>query len=373
MAPGSVVDIHTHIYPPSYIQLLKSRQTLPYIRTFADHPNSPRLIILPGENEGPSTSRGRPVGPEYWDIGAKLAFMDAHGIATSVISLANPWLDFLPADEAPQMAKQINDEIETLCAQRPGRLFFFAALPLSASTAAITAEVERVARLKHCRGVILGTSGLGQGLDDPALELVWAALQEARLMVFLHPHYGLPASVYGPRGSEYGHVLPLALGFPLETTIAVTAMYLSRLWDRLPELKFLLAHSGGTIPFLIGRIQSCIQHDGHLMATGSTPRKSLREVLRENVYLDAVTYGDVGLNAAIQAVGKDKVMFGTDHPFFPPLTGDKEWLSVRTNYDAIGAAFKGSESDRDLVLGGNAIRILGLDLKKPEEPASRIS
>lgn len=309
-----IVDVHTHIYPPTYVELLRSRTTVPYIRTFPDAPNSARLIILPGEDDPsmPSTSRGRPIGPEYFDIKQKIAFMDQHRIDTSVISLANPWLDFLSKEEAGAAARKINDDVEALCAQHEGRLYAFGTLPLSADTATIVAEIKRLKGLKHMRGVIMGTSGLGKGLDDPELDPVYAALQEHEQLIFLHPHYGLPASVYGPRASEYGHVLPLALGFPLETTIAVTRMLLSGVWDRFTGLNVLLAHSGGTLPFLAGRIESCIAHDGHLMREGRIAgRRSVWDVLKTNVYLDAVVYSEVGLRAAVEASGADRLLFGT--------------------------------------------------------------
>jgi aminocarboxymuconate-semialdehyde decarboxylase len=308
-----IVDIHTHVYPPKYMDLLRSRTTVPYVRTFPDAPDSARLIILPGEDDPstPSTSRGRPIGPEYFDIKQKIAFMDLHHIDKSVISLANPWLDFLPSEEAGEAAQKINDDVNEQCALYPGRLYFFGTLPLSSTAETIVKEIERLSTLKYARGVIMGTSGLGQGLDDLKLDPVYAALQKHEQLIFLHPHYGLPASVYGPRASEYGHVLPLAMGFPLETTIAVTRMLLSGVWDRFTKLNVLLAHSGGTLPFLAGRIESCIMHDGHLKQHGKTEkRRDVWDILKTNIYLDAVIYSDVGLNAALQASGADRLMFG---------------------------------------------------------------
>ncbi|PVH95502.1 uracil-5-carboxylate decarboxylase [Periconia macrospinosa] len=360
-----VVDIHTHIYPPSYVSLLRSRTTVPYVRTFEDAPDSSRLIILPGEDDPstPSTSRGRPIGAEYYDIAQKIAFMDQHKIDKSVISLANPWLDFLPKEEAGEAAKKLNDDVNDICAGYPGRLYAFATLPLSADTATIVSEIERLKGLKYVRGVIMGTSGLGKGLDDTELDPVYAALEKTQQMIFLHPHYGLPTSVYGPRGNEYGHVLPLALGFPLETTIAVSRMLLSGVWDRFQKLNVLLAHSGGTLPFLAGRLESCVKHDGHLKKAGKTEnRRDVWDILKTNIYLDAVIYSDVGLKAAVDASGADRLMFGTDHPFFPPLEEDaEEWHSVNANYTAISSAFAGNDRAAQDVLGNNAIRILGLD------------
>ena len=308
-----IVDIHTHIYPPTFVSLLRSRTTVPYIRTFPDAPDSSRLIILPGEDDPttPSTSRGRPIGPQYWDIAEKVAFMDTHKIDISVISLANPWLDFLPAEEAGDAAKRINDDVDGLCAKYPGRLYAFGTLPLSAPVETVVKEVERLAGMKHMRGIIMGTSGLGKGLDDPALHPIYAALEKHEQVIFLHPHYGLPGSVYGPRANEYGHVLPLALGFPLETTIAVTRMLLSGVWDRFQKLQVLIAHSGGTLPFLAGRIESCIKHDGHLKKEGKLEgRRPVWDVLKKNIYLDAVIYSEVGLKAAVDASGSDRLLFG---------------------------------------------------------------
>ena len=354
-----VVDIHTHVYPPSYIALLKSRNSIPYIRAFPPSKDL-RLVILPAEDTE-STSRGRPVGPNYYDIANKISFMDTHHIDISVISLANPWLDWLPPDEAAPAAQSINDEVELICAQHPGRLFFFAALPLSASADVVLAEISRLKSLPHVRGIILGTTGLGAGLDDPSLLPIYKALAAASLPIFLHPHYGLPSTVWGPRASEYGHVLPLALGFPLETTIAVTRMILSGTFMQVPDLQVILAHSGGTLPFLAGRIESCIEHDSHLKAENKlgAGRKTVWEILKNNVYLDAVIYNEVGLTAAVQASGQDRVMFGTDHPFFPPLDGEKEWASVGTNVEAVKHAL-GSGETAAMAMGGNAMRVLNL-------------
>lgn len=88
-------------------------------------------------------------------------------------------------------------------------------------------------------------------------------------------------------------------------------MLLSGVWDRFPKLDILIAHSGGTLPFLAGRIESCIAHDAHLKKKGKTTnRRNVWEILQNNIYLDAVIYADVGLKAAIDASGADRLMFG---------------------------------------------------------------
>ncbi|KAK5652483.1 hypothetical protein OQA88_10385 [Cercophora sp. LCS_1] len=374
-APGTrVVDIHTHMYPPAYIKILESRTTIPLVRTFPGS-SDPRLVLLSAEEplleaaskeEKPSILPGRPLTKHYASLDQKIHFMDTHGVTTSIISLANPWLDFLPPADASQHAHTTNTSFSTMCALHPGRLYFFASLPLSAPVPDILASIAHAASLPYCRGIILGTSGLGNGLDDPLLLPIFTALASASLPIFLHPHYGLPNSVYGPRAEagEYGHVLPLALGFPMETTIAVTRMYLAGVFDAVPELRMVLAHSGGTLPFLAGRIESCVEHDAFLKkGQQGQPRRTVWEVLKTQIYLDAVVYSEVGLKAAIEAAGgQDRLMFGTDHPFFPPVGDgadeDGEWESVGWNVKAVEEAL--GEDVRG-VMGENAVRVFGLE------------
>jgi predicted TIM-barrel fold metal-dependent hydrolase len=209
------------MFPPSLVELLRSRKEIPYLRNFG---GEERMVILPSEDASTSMSRGRPFGPDYYDTSRKLEFMETHGIDISVLSLANPWLDWVASDAAAETARMVNDDFEAVCASHPGKLYTFGTLPLSGTVKEVVAEISRLKTLKYCRGVVMGTSGFGHGLDDLGLEEVWAALEKEEMMLFLHPHYGLPGEVFGPRAGEYGHVLALAMGFPMETTIAVTRM-----------------------------------------------------------------------------------------------------------------------------------------------------
>lgn len=373
-----VIDVHTHTYPPSYIDLLASRTTVPYIHR-PSNGSDPRLIILSSDDDPskPIEKRGRPVDASYSSWDAKCEFMRIHNIDISVVSLANPWLDWVPSDVALETARNINNDLEEACKSQNGRkdssqrLFAFASLPLSARPDDIVSEIDRLETLPHVKGIILGTSGLGSGLDDPAIDPLWSALERTGTMIFLHPHYGLPEAAFG--GSEViarsGHVLPLALGFPLETTIAVTRMYLAGVFDRFPNLKMLLAHSGGALPFLAGRIQSCVEHEREFVANGGEkqgPVRGIWDVLKTNIWLDAVIYGKAGLKAAIEAAGPDgidRLMFGTDHPFFPSLgdTADGKWPSVTSNYAAIEGIGL-TQAAVNGVLGENAANVLGIKI-----------
>jgi aminocarboxymuconate-semialdehyde decarboxylase len=153
--------------------------------------------------------------------------IEAHSVG---FSSANPWLDPLSAPEASKLAGELNEELEGYCASSPKstfpgtehlkRLYGLGLLPIvpQASLSDILGVITQIKNLPHLRGVIMGTRGLGKGLDDDRLEEIWEALAQSGLVVFLHPHYGVGGgSEWGPK--ENGHVLPLALGFPMETAI----------------------------------------------------------------------------------------------------------------------------------------------------------
>lgn len=148
-----------------------------------------------------------------------------HVLITPLSSTANPWLDFLPAPQAHTLASELNNDLEEYCSTAPSvsssqikRLYGFGLLPLvpEITTSALLDIVTQIGELPHLRGLIMGTRGIGKGLDDEALDPIWAAIEKAGLVVFLHPHYGVDGSAWGDK--DNGHVLPLALGFPFETT-----------------------------------------------------------------------------------------------------------------------------------------------------------
>ncbi|KAF7292318.1 Amidohydrolase 2 [Mycena chlorophos] len=381
---SKLVDIHTHIYLPRYTALLRSRSSVPRILTttspLTGAPED-RLLILDHEPSG-----GRPVGPQYWARDEKLRFMNTHGIDVSLVSSANPWLDFLPPSEAQTLASQLNDDLEEYCAGSPTladsptlkRLYGFGLLPLvpGIPVPALLETVQQISKLPHLKGIIMGTRGIGSGLDDESLDPVWDALSQAGLVVFLHPHYGVEATAWGPK--DNGHVLPLALGFPFETTIATTRLILSGVFDRFPTLRLLLAHSGGALPQLSSRLASCIDHDP---IVASRLKHDARFYLGQ-LYFDAVAYGpeeigfvsDViaransfsastkgsGFISADRRLGSKRMLFGTDHPFFPPLNSTEKWRSVVENLQAIDAVSGWGQEEKDSVRGNNALALFGL-------------
>ena len=160
-------------------------------------------------------------------------------------------------------------------------------------------------------------------------------------------------------------------------------MILAGVLDRHPSLRLLLAHSGGTLPQLSSRLASCIIHDPVVAAR---LKHDARWYLGR-LWFDAVCYGSEELEFVASTIGRasrfagkgaahqhastaterkegsKRLLWGTDHPFFPPIgenAQDEKWLSVVENLDAIKAVGAWGEEDKSGVRGGNAIDLFGL-------------
>lgn len=114
------------------------------------------------------------------------------------------------------MATLLNKDLNDVCQQESLKFYGFGVLPNNDADSCVK-EMENISQLPKLKGVIMGTIGVGKGLDDPQLIPVFEAAAKHGLLIFLHPHYGVSNELFG--GLDNGHVLPLALGFPFETTI----------------------------------------------------------------------------------------------------------------------------------------------------------
>ena len=333
----TVVDVHSHLYPRVYLDLLRARTTIPRV---TGAPDEERFVIFPEEEaEGPTG--GRRFGPEFWDVGEKLAYMDAAGIDRSVVSLGNPWLDPLAPAEGLAAAKIVNGAFAQLEHDTRGRIVGLGVLPPGEVEAAV-GVLNEVAETPTLHGVISGPRICGRPLDDPALDPVWSAFERTGLTLFLHPRDGAAIDDL----SGYGHALPLAIGFPFETTIAVARLLFGGVLHRFPGLKVLAAHGGGALPFLAARFDVGWRSDE--VARRRLPVEPSEAV--RGLYLDAVVYHPRALAATADLVGTRQMAFGSDHPFFSG--------SLRQSLAAVRSAFpNGKAAD---VLGGTAAELFRL-------------
>ena len=200
----------------------------------------------------------------------------------------------------------------------------------------------------------MSTNGFGNGLDDKDLITIFKEIEKHDLFVFLHPHYGVGVEHF----TDSGHALFLALGFPMETTICVSRMITSGALDKMPKLKLLVAHAGAALPSLIGRLDSCVEHDH---AIGNRLEHAPTDYLKR-MYFDAISYSTPAMEHLIKIVGEDRIMFGTDNPFFPPMGVDAdkvcehEWPSTTKVWTTLDEL---DDSISRKIVRENAIRIFG--------------
>ena len=297
-----VIDIHSHLYPRPYIELLKQRDHIPRVVT---RNGIEKFVIFP-EEDGPHGVGGRSIGPEFWDLDLKLEFMDKVGIDRTVVSLGNPWLDPFQGSTGEEAARMVNRFMADCEATTSGRVVGLGVVPANSVDSAIS-EASAIAAIDGLHGLVLGPRVAGLTFDDPALEPFWAEIQSLGLPVFVHPKDGVALDAL--RG--YRHVLPVGLGFPMETTIAIARLVLGGVLHRFPDLRLMLAHGGGCLPYLAGRLDAAWRSDPAVEKQLPLPPSAYLRRLR----LDALVYYGGAFSAAMQLVGAERLMFGSDHPF----------------------------------------------------------
>jgi predicted TIM-barrel fold metal-dependent hydrolase len=117
--------------------------------------------------------------------------------------------------------------------------------------------------------------------------------------------------------------------------------------DRFQGIKLVLAHGGGTVPFLAGRLDSCVAHDESIKQPQSKPSDALSRAI-----FDAVVYSDKALRLVVDFAGDDSVVFGTDHPF--------SISEANTVLGTIDSLANNDDKLRSALRGANAARLLRL-------------
>lgn len=171
-------------------------------------------------------------------------------------------------------------------------------------------EVKRAMDRFPFRAAMIPSTAGGQPLDAPVFEPLWALIEELGLLVFLHPTSAVSSDRFGLYGV---HVL---VGWPFETTLAVTRLIFEGVMERHPKLKIVLSHGGGNLVFLRGRLDSAYFAEGweanpYYRANISQPPSSFLD----RIYYDTCTLSQESNRFVIDTMGADRVVFGSDYPF----------------------------------------------------------
>ncbi|MDE0169015.1 MAG: amidohydrolase family protein [bacterium] len=330
------IDVHTHFYPASYLTALEQRRDIP--RVYLDGAVR-RFVIFPEEDADPRI--GRPIEDGWCTVAGKVGFMDEKAISRSVISLGNPWMEPFEGQQGIELTRVVNEELGALEQMTGGRLVGLGALPAT-GVEDVLAEIAAIDRHPSLRGIVTGPRIAHLRLDDPDLEAVWTELEARQLPVLLHPQDGIALDLL----EGYGHVLPVGVGFPMETTAVVSRLVFGGVLHNHPDLKMIVSHGGGTLSALVGRLDAAWRSDE--IGRSRLPEPPSRSVAR--LYVDAITYAPGPLHASIAMVGSERVMYGTDHPF--------SIEDAEATADAMGTI---DEITRESTFAGNASVLFRLD------------
>ncbi|MEE8302171.1 MAG: amidohydrolase family protein, partial [Candidatus Tectomicrobia bacterium] len=205
------------------------------------------------------------------------------------------------------LCQAYNDEVAAVVRAHPEKFVALAAVPLQDVPAAID-ELRRAVTTLDMRGCLLGTNVRGQDLDGEQFEAFFAALHEQDVPAYMHPI--LPAG----RERMRDYRLDVLLGFPMDTTIAAARLVYSGVMQRYPDLRLVLSHMGGALPFLWGRLSRGFEtFEGIEGQFAGDPADDFRKF-----YLDTVVYEPDILAYGARWAGVSQVVFGTDYPFFGP-------------------------------------------------------
>lgn len=310
-----IIDAHIHHYPDCYIDFLKQSTEPPYV---INREGTDRLFMF-SDTDNWKLGKGLKILPDFFSYEAKLEIMLQNHVDTSILSLGNPWLDFIPINQSILLAEKINNEISEICTNNPEHFWGLACLPAGDIQASIN-EVKRISDLPGIVGILISTK-MGDGWFDGKQTLpFWELINKVNIPIFLHPYY----SVGGASLANYDEMLRFSLGFPYETAFAATRLIMSGIIDQFPNLKILLAHAGGAFPSLIGRIEAYSREN-----VKANLRYPITEYLKF-FYYDAITYSPELLRFLSNIVGFEKIIFGTDYPF----AANETPLLVQTIKDA---------------------------------------
>lgn len=311
------IDVHAHLWSEGYLD---------------------RLAEL--GNERTAVHRGLGAGAAEEELRQRFALMDRAGIRLQILSVTPASPHFEREADAVAAARLANDEYAELVRRYPDRFRAFAALPLPHGEAAL-AELARALDTLGMVGAAVTTSVLGRPLSDPLFHPLYAELDRRGSVLYIHPA-GCGAG--SPLINE--HRLVWSVGAPIEDTLAIMHLVLAGIPSRYPGMKIIASHLGGLLPMVVKRVDDHI--DFEAPDTPERPSLAFRRL-----WYDTVAHNHLpALRAAVEALGAERLLLGTDFPYQP---GELFYAAV----DYVRRAGL-AEAEVQAILDRNAAALFGL-------------
>ncbi len=323
------IDFHNHFYPPEYIKALEQGPSA--VRITYDAAGNP-CLHYPGDFNV--------AVPGHRDIEYREQVLKDSGIDTQVITLTTPGTHIEEAATAIRLARLVNDAFARIVSSRRGRFTSLATLPLCDPAASVV-ELRRAMEQLKFPGVMVFSNVNGTALSHQSFWPLWEAANELGAIVHIHP-----TNPVGVEAMLDYWLMPL-VGFLMDTTLAAASLVFSGVAERFPNIKWVLSHLGGAIPYLAERLDRGYEAFADCRQNISRPPSSYLK----KFYFDAVNFDPRALELAVSFAGVSQILAGSDYPH--------QIGSIPKMQESL-QAMRISNDDRQKILGGNAKRLLGI-------------
>jgi aminocarboxymuconate-semialdehyde decarboxylase len=323
------IDFHNHYYPPAYLDALERGPST--VRITRDGEGNP-ILHYPGDYNV--------AVPGHRDIDYREQILRQAGVDTQVITLTTPGTHVEEPASAVRLAKLVNDAFAKVVSDKKGRFAALATLPLNDPAASVT-ELRRAMGQLGMRGAMVFSNVNGTPLYDARFTRLYEVANELDAVLYIHPTN--PISVEAMQ--EYW-LMPL-VGFLFDTTLAAAGLVFSGVVEKFPDIRWVLGHLGGGIPYLAERLDRGYQAFPECRANiAQLPSEYLKKF-----YYDTVNFDPNAIELAIKFAGPDRILAGSDYPH---MIGSIE--KMLSSIDSL----RESKDVKRRILGGNAAQLLGL-------------
>jgi aminocarboxymuconate-semialdehyde decarboxylase len=330
-----VVDIHNHFYTKTWLN---------YLTTRTEDPRFEWTGPTSGLLKGYGIVMGHSDKADDWDIDVRLKGITEVGVDIQLLTHTAPSAEITGSKEL-EWVKRINDELAGYCQKYPDRFIFSASVPLGDIKEA-PKEMQRATKELGAKGFQMYSNINGELPSSERFYPIYEVASELGMVIQIHPALvPLTADAMKKAG------LPFQLyGFTMDTTIALTSMIFQGVFDKFPKLKIHHCHLGGMAPYMMGRVDNAYKRfkGEHVMKGDRLPS----ETYKEHVYLDTLSMFPPAIKLALEYMGPEHLMFGSDWPHRASGTvpGNMETL------DKVGL----TKEQEAMIYGKNAMKVFNV-------------
>ncbi len=295
---SKIVDVHTHFFSPELFRLCERVLGTP-------DKNAPFVKIKPSKNHMQQLEPGDLVNRMD-----ELGFTKAFCSFPSMPVYMGEGQEVKRPEERKQISQYLNDYFAEVHNKYPERLFFFADVPLSVDVDFSCRELHRAIKELGLPGVAIPTNINGRRPSQPEFEEFFAEAEKIGVPILIHPQ-----NAYGKENLQK-YMLTAVIGYPAETALTAAYMIFDGFLEKHPDIKIILSHLGGFIPYLYRRLNVFTEVSAvDPVLTGRVNLKKQPSEYLDRFYYDSAVGNTEALELCVKLFGIERILFGTDYPY----------------------------------------------------------